>query len=127
MEASIFRVIVPVDGIQQGVDFYAALFGTPGERVSGGRHYFQCGPVVLALVDPASERQPFRPNPDWLYLAVADLEDALGRAKAAGATVEVDIADYSWGERSFYMRDPFGNPLCFVLNETMFTGGRFVD
>ena len=69
MEASIFRVIVPVDGIQQGVDFYAALFGTPGERVSGGRHYFQCGPVVLALVDPASERQPFRPNPDWLYLA----------------------------------------------------------
>jgi len=28
-----------------------------------------------------------------------------------------------WGERSFYMKDLFGNPLCFVDEQTVFTGG----
>jgi len=27
-----------------------------------------------------------------------------------------------WGERSFYAVDPFGNPLCFVDQKTLFTG-----
>jgi hypothetical protein len=27
-----------------------------------------------------------------------------------------------WGERSFYATDPFGNLLCFVDGETLFTG-----
>ena len=26
-----------------------------------------------------------------------------------------------WGEVSFYMKDPFGNPLCFVDETTLFT------
>jgi uncharacterized glyoxalase superfamily protein PhnB len=32
------------------------------------------------------------------------------------------IADRPWGERSFYVADPFGNPVCFVSRETVFTG-----
>jgi hypothetical protein len=32
------------------------------------------------------------------------------------------IATRPWGERSFYLRDPFGNPLCFVDAATLFTG-----
>jgi uncharacterized glyoxalase superfamily protein PhnB len=31
------------------------------------------------------------------------------------------IANRPWGERSFYLRDPFGNPLCFVDETTVFT------
>jgi hypothetical protein len=31
------------------------------------------------------------------------------------------IARRPWGERSFYMRDPFGNPLCFVDEASLFT------
>jgi hypothetical protein len=27
-----------------------------------------------------------------------------------------------WGERSFYAVDPFGNRLCFVAGDTVFTG-----
>jgi hypothetical protein len=27
-----------------------------------------------------------------------------------------------WGERSFYVHDPFGNPLCFVDSSTIFLG-----
>ena len=32
------------------------------------------------------------------------------------------IAFYQRGERSFYARDPFGNGLCFVDENTLFTG-----
>ena len=32
------------------------------------------------------------------------------------------IAERPWGERSFYVEDPFGNKLCFVDRATMFTG-----
>jgi hypothetical protein len=32
------------------------------------------------------------------------------------------VAERPWGERSFYMRDPAGNPLCFVDASTLFTG-----
>jgi hypothetical protein len=32
------------------------------------------------------------------------------------------IAVRPWGERSFYLHDPFGNPLCFVDARTLFTG-----
>jgi hypothetical protein len=31
------------------------------------------------------------------------------------------IAQRPWGERSFYMNDPSGNPLCFVDEKTVFT------
>jgi hypothetical protein len=27
-----------------------------------------------------------------------------------------------WGERSFYMHDPFGNPICLVNDRTLFLG-----
>jgi len=29
-----------------------------------------------------------------------------------------------WGERSFYVLDPYGNGLCFVDASTVFTGAR---
>ena len=32
------------------------------------------------------------------------------------------IATRPWGERSFYVHDPFGNPLCFVDAGSLFTG-----
>ena len=50
-------------------------------------------------------------------------------AEGLGAIVEGEmgeIAERPWGERSFYAHDPFGNPVCFVDERTLFTGGRFV-
>ena len=126
MDASIFRVIVPAKEMKAAVAFYAALFDVSGERVSPNRHYFVAGPIILAVVEPVPGHEPFRPNPDWLYLSVQDLDEALSRALAAGATLETPIAEYPWGERSFYVRDTSGNPLCFVEATTLFTGGRFV-
>jgi len=71
-----------------------------------------------------------------VYLAVTDLPAVFERAtKTGGVSTDVGdgdlkmgaIARRPWGEVSFYMRDPFGNPLCFVDGATLFTrpaGGR---
>jgi predicted enzyme related to lactoylglutathione lyase len=126
--ASLFRVIVPVAGIDEAARFYGVLLETAGERVSEGRHYFRCGAAILACVVPGGHGADptLRPLPDYCYFSVADLEAALERARAAGATIEREIDSYPWGERSFYFRDPFGNPLCFVDERSAFIGGDFV-
>ena len=124
---TLFRVIIPVTDIEQAAAFYGAVLDMPGERVSTHRHYFACGETILACVNVAERRLDFRPNLEHFYFAVDDLEGAYKRAGQAGCEwLEEGIAERDWGERSFYARDPFGNPICFVDRATTFTGGRFV-
>src|SRR5215210_7405606 len=131
----IFRVIMPVADIERAAQFYGSLFGQPGFRVSPGRHYFPCGEVILALYDPRADgdKTEVRPNFDHVYFAVPDLETVYQRATAVGGISEAigdgnlpmgQIARRPWGERSFYMRDQFGNKLCFVDETTLFTARR---
>lgn len=131
--ARLYRVIVPAADIESAAHFYATLFGNPGARVSPGRHYFECGGVTLAVYSPTAdgdERVP-RPNFDHLYFAVDDLEalhlrserwGTLSREVGDGGLPMGQIETRPWGERSFYLRDLFGNPLCFVDSRTLFTG-----
>ncbi|MBM3925795.1 MAG: VOC family protein [SAR202 cluster bacterium] len=120
----LFRVILPVSNIESAGNFYTTLLGVRGQRVSTGRHYFDCGGVILACFDPRADGDDFdtRPNPDHVYLSVDDLEAVHRRAKEAGCRELGPIAKRPWGERSFYCKDPFGNPLCFVDQATVFTG-----
>lgn len=129
----LYRVIIPVADLESAQRFYATLFDQPGHRVSPGRHYFRCGDVTLALYSPAGDGDDRRPHPnfDHLYFAVEDLEAVYQRAeKLGGLSAEVGdgelpmgrIAQRPWGERSFYLKDPFGNPLCLVDATTIFTG-----
>ena len=129
----LYRVIVPVGDLEPAVRFYSTLFGESGIRVSAGRHYFSCGDVTLALYSPRADgdaRDP-RPNFAHVYFAVEDLDEVYRRAERLGtlSTETGDgglpmgqIATRPWGERSFYARDPSGNPLCFVDSSTLFTG-----
>ena len=131
----LYRVIVPVADLEAARTFYATLLDQEGIRVSSGRHYFACGHVTLALYSPSADGddgQPY-PNFDHVYFAVKDLEAAFRRAEILGGlSTEVGdgqlpmgrIAQRPWGERSFYLRDPCGNPLCFVDAATIFTGQR---
>jgi catechol 2,3-dioxygenase-like lactoylglutathione lyase family enzyme len=129
----IYRVVVPVRDMPRADEFYSQLLSMPPDPVVPTRHYFDCDGVLLACVDPSEHGGTFRANPDIIYFAVRDLETTYERAKRAGAG-EMDMSDPQlggngiatrpWGERSFYCRDPFGNPLCFVDATTLFTGSR---
>lgn len=129
----LYRVILPVAGIEQAAKYYTELLGIKGMRVSPGRHYFDCGGVTLALYDPRADGDNALPKPNFehVYFAVRDLESSYERAKRLGG-LSKEIGDGNlamgkiekrpWGERSFYMKDLFGNPLCFVDDRTLFTG-----
>lgn len=126
----VFRVVLEVTGLDAATAFYATLLGTDGRRVSPERHYFDCGPVILAIVDVSSGGLAPRPAPDDLYFAVRDLETVFARATEMGCLSTEDvhgepggaIVKRPWGERSFYAVDPFGNGLCFCDEATLFTG-----
>ena len=127
MTPKLYRVIVPVSNIEAAAQFYAGVLGVDGERVSSGRHYFDCGGTILACFDPHADGDDFdaRPNPDYVYFAVDDLEAVFARAKLAGCTeIDEKIVTQPWGEQMFYARDPFGNPIAFVDRATVFTGKK---
>ena len=126
----LFRVALPVPDLGRAVEFYEAVLGIEADHSAPGRPYFHAGGTILAVVDPATHGGEFRPNPDLTYFAVDDLEAVFERVRAAGAAPYLDnpeapdnvISVQPWGERSFYCRDPFGSPLCFVDESTLFTG-----
>lgn len=120
----LFRVILPVTNIDRAEGFDSELLSMPGKRVSSGRHYFDGEGTILAGFDPRADTDNFDlgPNPDHIYFAVRDLEAAYGRARALAAEILTPIGIRPWGERSFYLRDPFGNKICFVDRSTIFTG-----
>jgi len=133
MSAKLFRVILPVSNLDKAAKFYSTVLGTPGMRVSNGRHYFDCGGTILACFSPREDGDSWDPrsNQDHLYFAVDDLDATYGACVAAGAAftegeVHGDpagkIARRPWGELSFYIKDPFGNPVCFVDAKTTFRG-----
>jgi predicted enzyme related to lactoylglutathione lyase len=127
MPIRLYRVILPVSDIRRAAEFYQFVLGIPGQRVSPGRHYFDCGGTILACFDPRADGDNFdaRPNPDHLYFAVDNLEAVHNRAKkAVCVSCDEQIKTMPWGERMFYLKDPSGNPIAFVDEQTVFTGGK---
>ena len=50
------------------MQFYSALLDQPGVRVSGGRHYFSCGDVTLALYSPKGDGDKRDPHPNFDHI-----------------------------------------------------------
>ncbi len=123
--ASIFRIFVPVTDFDKAISFYQRLFDDEGRIIHRGRQYFDCGPVIFAVIENSGT-----PIGDHIYFSVRDLESFFARAKEIDCLERSDvhgapsdeIVVRPWGERSFYARDPFGNGLCFVDETTIFTG-----
>jgi predicted enzyme related to lactoylglutathione lyase len=121
--------ILQVSDLDEATDFYSKLLDTKGRRVPGARHYFDCGAVIIALVDPTIGGREAIPIPDYVYFSVQDIEAVYSRARELGRLSKEkvhgesagEIVTRPWGERSFYVEDPFGNGLCFVDERTIFT------
>lgn len=128
----LFRIALQVGDLKQAAAFYSKLLDDPGIPIPrGSRHYFNCGSVILALVDVAKgDGGTPEPTPDYIYFAVNKLEEIFERAKAMDCLCKDryhdqqagEIVKRPWGETSFYVEDPWGNGLCFVDETTLFTG-----
>ena len=131
MAPTLYRIILQVDNLDKAEEFYGTLLGDRGRRIPrGGRHYIDCGPVILALVDVTADNTQPPPLPDYICFAVNDIEAMYERARELQCLSTEDVHGASageivkrpWGERSFYAHDPWGNGLCFVDENTLFTG-----
>jgi catechol 2,3-dioxygenase-like lactoylglutathione lyase family enzyme len=123
---------MPALDLNRSVSFYQQVLGEEGMPVSPGRHYFMCGGVILAVYNPKADGDSTEPRPNFehMYFAVTDLEAIYERGERAGGLSSAigdgnlpmgKIARRPWGERSFYMNDPSGNPICFVDEATLFS------
>jgi catechol 2,3-dioxygenase-like lactoylglutathione lyase family enzyme len=125
----IFRVTLEVSNLDEAAAFYTRLLGTKGKRHPGARHYFDCGGVVLAVLDPTAGGLPPTPAPKSLYFAVQDLDAVHARAAELETLAPYQVHGQPagepikrpWGERSFYVTDRWGNELCFVEDGTLYT------
>ncbi len=119
------RVCIDVSDLEKGIAFYRDAFGlSPGRRL-GQRWVEMLGaPVSIDLLaEPAGTtpiphsktvreyRRHWTPvHLDW---PVPDLDAAVRRAVAAGATVDREAHDKKWG-RLAILADPFGNGFCLL-------------
>ena len=128
-EPLMFRLNVEVADLDQAVLFYSTLLGVVGRRQAGARCYFTCGAVTLQLLD-VSGHGTVNAVPKSLYFTVRDLNAVFDRAQELGclSAEQVhgepggEIMVRPWGERSFYVDDPWGNSLCFVEAGTVYQG-----
>lgn len=102
------------------IDFYARAFGArelfrltePSGRV--GHAEIDLDGHVLMLSEEYPEMGVRSPDgldatPVTLHLHVEDADATVARAVAAGGTLERDLQDHFYGERSGTVRDPFGH------------------
>ena len=121
-----FRLNVEVGDIEEAASFYSELLGIEGRPQAGARCYFAGGPVTLQVVQVEAPH----PAAKALYFASDDLDGMHRRAARLFCLAEEMVHGKPagepivrpWGERSFYAADPWGNPLCFVEEGTIYAG-----
>lgn len=122
------QVNVDVPDVAQGVAFYEQAFGlTLARRLFGGAVAEMAGaPCPFFLLEKAAgpgatpgtsatTRRDYARHwtPVHLELVVPEIEPAVARAVAAGATLEGEIATLVWGKLAV-LADPFGNGFCLI-------------
>ena len=128
MTINLYRIILPVKDIHLAEKFYSGLLNQPGIRVSQGRHYFNLGGIVLACYDPVADGDDlgswkFHKN-QYFYLSVDNLEEIRNQLINLDCENPGPIQHMPWGETLFYAKDPFGNPICYVDETTVFLGNE---
>jgi len=129
--AGVSRSIMPflyIEGAANAVEFYQRVFGASvlmrEEEPSGivSHAMLKLGDTTVMLSDPTSadvkqndvhglSRTPrsYGGSPVHLYIYVADADEVVKRAVAAGAKVIDDVEDREWGDRCGGIEDPYGH------------------
>jgi PhnB protein len=115
-----------VKGAAAAIDFYKAALGAeelirmPAPDGSHLMHAcLKVGGGYLMLCDDFPEycggvsRAPSGPSPVTLHVNVPNVDEAIGRAAAVGATVTMPAEDMFWGDRYGQIVDPFGHSWSF--------------
>ena len=129
MTPKLFRVTIEVSDLEKATALYSDLLGTAGKRHPGARHYYDCGGVILAVLDVSRGGVPPTAGPKSMYFAVDDVAAVHARADKLGVLAPyqvhgqpaADVITRPWGEKSFYVVDPWGNDLCFCEDGTLYT------
>jgi predicted enzyme related to lactoylglutathione lyase len=119
-----FLVNVDVDDVERATAFYVEAFGLRVGRRLGGAVELLGGSAPIYLLPKAGGTMPFTGalsprdytrhwTPVHLDLVVEDVDAALSKAVAAGASRESETFDLAWG-RMILMADPWGNGFCLV-------------
>jgi catechol 2,3-dioxygenase-like lactoylglutathione lyase family enzyme len=125
----LFRVTIEVSDLEKATTLYSDLLATPGKRHPGARHYYDCGGVILAVLEVSRGGVPPTAGPKSMYFAVDDVAAVHARAQKLGVLAPyqvhgqpaADVITRPWGEKSFYVVDPWGNDLCFCEDGTLYT------
>ncbi len=123
------RVCVDVDDLDRGLAFYTRAFGLTQGRRQGDEWAELLGapcPLDLLAKPPGTSAFPTGTRglrsydrhwtPVHLDFAVDDIEVAIARAVAAGATLERAAERKPWGRIALFA-DPFGHGFCLLQFE----------
>lgn len=116
-----------IRGAAKALDFYKRAFGAKEEmRMDGpngtvGHAEIAIGRAHVMLADENVAMNA--PSPDTLggtsasiYVYVEDVDAFFQRAVGAGATVLKPVADQFYGDRSCFLKDPFGHQWGFATH-----------
>jgi len=121
-------VNVDVDDLEKGIRFYTGALGLRvGRRFTGGGVELVGAEASVFLLQAEPGTAPFRGaaqargygrhwTPVHLDFAVEDVEAAVAGAVAAGARLEVAVAQYRYGKLAV-LADPFGHGFCLIQFE----------
>ncbi|HEY4252371.1 MAG TPA: VOC family protein [Roseomonas sp.] len=114
-----FTVQIVAADAAAAIDFYIKAFGAveafrltePSGKI--GHAELKLGGTLLMLSDPYPEHgappPSDGPSPLRLHLYVADVDAAIAKAVALGATVKRPVADQFYGDRAGTIIDPAGH------------------
>lgn len=118
-----YRTVTPMfifKDARKAIDFYRRAFGAverfvmPGPGGKGVMHAEIAIGDSLMMMGEEHPQQPCRSaettggSPVNFYLYVANVDEAIATAVAAGATLNMPVDDMFWGDRVGTVRDPFG-------------------
>jgi len=118
-------VNIDVDDLHRAIDFYTRAFDLrPGRRFGdGGVELLGASSAIYLLVKAAGTQASSRSSqvrdyarhwtPVHLDIVVQDMDAAVARALAAGASLEKAAQTNNWGKLAL-LADPFGNGFCLV-------------